>query len=192
MAQPQVFKLGYSSILVKNDEFGDGYTNGLVAHPDEKQPLTVEAIRKIIDEAVIDVSETEDWNTGYIVGAVRGILEGDYKGKWEPNAPRVQCGSLTLHLNRWRFRDGYYNGQRDYEVSQEGQPSTRILTANELLRYLAHHDPQTNRYYFGEEDLSGLEDVLGQLVGYLCAALRPSPAQEHDTEPLPMTVCREA
>lgn len=192
MAQQQVFKPGHSTILVHDDEFGDGYTNGVIGYPDQERPLTVTAIRNLIEEAVADTSHAPDWNTGYIAGAIKGILEGDYKQQEEPDAPRVQFGSLTLHLNRWRFRDGYYNGQHDYEAGHDERTSPDLLTARELLRYIAHRNPETNTYYFGEDELSALEDVLGQLVGYLCAALFPKAAQEHDTEPLQIAALQEA
>jgi hypothetical protein len=96
----------------------------------------------------------------------------------------VQFGSLALHLNRWRFRDGYYNGQQDYEAGRDERTSPDILTARELLSYIAHRNPETHTYYFGEDELSALEDILGQFIGYLCAALFPKPTQEHNTEPL--------
>ena len=66
------------------------------------------------------------------------------------------------------------------------------MTARELLSYIAHRNPETNTYYFGEDELSALEDVLGQLVGYLCAALFPKPTQEHDTGPLQIAALQEA
>jgi hypothetical protein len=184
MAQSQAFKLGYASIVVKSDEFGNGYTNGLLAHSDQ-EAMTVEAIRAMIEEAVQDVSEPADWNTGYIVGAIRGLFEGNYKGEREYEAPCVQFGPLTLYLNRWRFRDGYYNGQRDYEVNHADQAAPDRLTAGELLAYIAHRDPATQVYYFGQDELSAIEDVLGQLIGYLCAAFSASMAHESVTEPLP-------
>jgi hypothetical protein len=46
--------------------------------------------------------------------------------------------------------------------------------------------------YFGAEELSALEDVLGQFIGYFCAALFAIPALEHDTEPLCMTDLQKA
>jgi hypothetical protein len=87
MAQQHVFKLGNSTIVVSNDEFGDGYTNGVIGYSDQVHPLTVEALRNLIGEAVADTYHTEDWNTGYIAGAIRGILEGDCKQNDEPDAP---------------------------------------------------------------------------------------------------------
>ena len=57
---------------------------------------------------------------------------------------------------------------------------------------IAQRDPQTDPHSFGEDELSALEDVLGQFIRSLCASLRPSPAKEHDTEPLPVTVLHVA
>jgi hypothetical protein len=94
-------------------------------------------------------------------------------------------------VNRWRFRDGYYNEQHDDEGNRNERTSRDTLTARELLSYIAHRDPETNRYFFGEDEHSALEDVLGQVGSYLCAALRPSPDKERATEPLPMTVLQE-
>ncbi|MBV9230602.1 MAG: hypothetical protein JOZ18_14930, partial [Chloroflexi bacterium] len=68
-----------------------------------------------------------------------------------------------------------------YRRQQQAQP-TMVLTACDLLHFVAHYDPQTRRYFFAEEELCTLEDVLGQLVGYLCAALFPR--QEKSTGPL--------
>lgn len=40
--QQAVFKLGMSTVLVPDEEFADGYANGLVAYPkDQDIPLTV-------------------------------------------------------------------------------------------------------------------------------------------------------
>src|SRR5258708_4417611 len=133
MAQQQVFKLGNSTIVVSNDEFGDGYTNGIMSYPDQARPWTVTGTRNIMGEAVADTCHTEDWNTGYIAGAIRGILEGDCKQQEEPDAPRVQFGSLTLHLNRWRFRDGYSNGQQDYKAAPNAPPPPHTFTPPKLL-----------------------------------------------------------
>ena len=126
----------------------------------------------------MDTEHTPEWNTGYIAGAIKGILEGDCKQDAEPDAPHIQIGSLILQLNRWRFRDGYYNGQHDYEGSRNDCTEPSMLTARELLSYIAHRDSETNSYFFGEDEHSALEDGLGQCVGYLCAALRPSPGEE--------------
>lgn len=189
MAHQKVFKLEHSTILVHDDEFGDGYTNGVISYPDQERPLTVTAIRTLIEEAVADTSHPPDWNTGYIAGAIRGIHEGDWKQQEEPDAPRVQFGSLILHLNRWRFR---YNGQHDYEAGRDERTSPDVLTARELLSYIAHRNPETNTYSFGVDELSALEDILGQLVGYLCAALFPKVAQERDCRSLGRAILQGA
>jgi hypothetical protein len=60
------------------------------------------------------------------------------------------------------------------------------------LVIVAHRNPETNTFFFGEDELSALEDVLGQFIGYFCAALRSSPDQAHQTEPLSITVLQEA
>ena len=61
-----------------------------------------------------------------------------------------------------------------------------------LLVIGAHRNPETNTFFFGEDELSALEDVLGQFIGYFCAALRSLPDQAHQTEPLSITVLQEA
>lgn len=81
-------------------------------------------------------------------------------------------------MNRWRFRDGYHNKQHDDEVSRNEPMSLDTLPARELLSDLAHRDSETNKYFFVEDEHCALEDVLGQFVGSLCAALRPSPGEE--------------
>jgi hypothetical protein len=55
-------------------------------------------------------------------------------------------------VNRWRFRDGYYNEQSDDEVGRNERMSRDTLTASELLSYISHRDAETNRYFFGEEE----------------------------------------
>ena len=76
------------------------------------------------------------------------------------------------------------------------------MTARDLLSYIAHRDPETKRYFFGEEALNTLEETLGQLIGYVCTALFPTlqivqqgeavPTHPHVTEPLPSTVLQDA
>ena len=180
MPNQNTFKLGNASILVESDEFADGHDNGLTSL-EETQPLTVAAIRTILVEALNDTIEPADWNTGYVVGAIRGIYEGS-PALWEtePEISSVQLGSLTLRLNRWRFSGGYYTGRQAYKMKQANRPSTRVVTATELLRSIACYDAETKQYTLAEAELSGLEDVLGQLVGYLCAALFPIATQEQD------------
>src|SRR5262249_13394116 len=130
-----------------------------------------------------------------IVGALRGIYEGHpsrWKWNMEPQAPHVQFGSVTLHLNDHCFRDGYELGQYDHDANQVERPAVRTVTATELLRYIAHYDPQTKQYSLIEEERSSLEEMLGRLVGYLCAALFPQSTKEHDTGPVPLIILQEA
>jgi hypothetical protein len=194
MATPHVTKFGKSTILVHDDDFSEGYSNGLIHHTNQESPLTVEAIRNMIAESFLDVLHTDAWNTGYVCGAIRGIYEGAYLQQDE-DAPSVQLGTLTLRLNRWRFKDGFFNGQEDYQESQNEQATPDTLTARDLLRYIAHRDSEKDTFFFGDDELSALEDVLGQLVGYLCAALFPhfpKPTQERDAKPLQAAILQEA
>src|SRR5260370_29693564 len=140
--QQAVFKLGKSTVLVPDDAFADGYANGLIAYPkDLNIPLTVTALRQIIAESMVDAQHPADWNTGYIVGAISGLREGDRRD--EPDGEEVHLGSITVRLNRWRFREGYYNGKLDYEEGQHERPCPAVLSARDLLRYIAHRHPQT-------------------------------------------------
>ncbi len=43
-------------------------------------------------------------------------------------------------MNRWRFREGYYNKQHDDEVSRNEPTSRDTLPSRELLSDLAHRD----------------------------------------------------
>ena len=192
MPNQNVFKLGYSSILVESDDFEEGYYNGYTTYPEEAQPLTVEAIRKMLATALSNTSETTDADTGYIIGVARSIYEG-HPSLWdtEPETLSVQFGSVTLRLNRWRFGNGYDEGQQAYEADHAERPSTRTVTAMELLRYAAYHDPKTNQYRITENELTHLEAFLGRFVGYLCAALFPTPTQGHKTESVPVTTLQE-
>src|SRR5260221_13874109 len=106
VSQQQVFKLGKSTLVVHDDEFADGYTNGNVAYPTTTQetPLTVERIRQIITESFLDSEHSNDWNTGYIVGAISGIREGSHSEE-HLECSQVQLGTVLLRLNRWRFRE---------------------------------------------------------------------------------------
>ncbi len=191
MAQLHPFKFGNATIFVENEDFADGYNNGFVGHPDNDQPLTVEVIRRLIVENLSDLQETPTWNTGYILGALAGIYSGSCCNE-EPDAPQVQLGLVTLRLNRWRFRDGYSIGQQDYQTRQAERPTPNVVTARELLDTIAYCDHVTQTYYLGAEELTALEDVLGQLVGYLCAALFSQTAQEHTTEPLSVAALQKA
>ncbi len=178
----QLFKLGKTTILVPDDEFADGYANGFVIHPEADQPLTVETIRTIITQSVFDVTHPVDWNMGYIVGALDGIRKG-MQSDHDPDARQVGLGALTLRLNNWRFREGYITGQGDYAALQDERTDPPLLSACDLLRYIAHRDRETDRYYFGEEELATLEELLGQLVGYLCAALFFTQEQSAELSP---------
>lgn len=73
---------------------------------------------------------------------------------------------------------------------QHERTSPDVLTAHGLRLYIAHRDSETNRYYFGEDELACLEETPGQLVGYVCTALFSK--QEHETSPMFMTVLPEA
>ncbi len=194
------FKIGNTTILVYNNEFADGYTNGFVAHPEAQQgePVSVEVISALVAESFLDVSHTRDWNMGYLMGAIDGIRLGNTPQE-DNESPYAQLGAVTLRLNRWRFREGYSTGQEDYHAGQHEQTSTPMLTARDLLRYIAHHDSNTDTYYFGESELNTLEETLGQLIGYLCAASFPVVGQAEmgevmpqHTEPLPVASLQEA
>jgi hypothetical protein len=184
MAPSTPFKFGNTTILIEHEDFADGYDNGYAHYPTENELLTVEAIHRLIVENLSDQAESPIWNTGYILGALTGIYVGRSHGD-EPHAPKVQLGPVTLHLNRWRFRDGYYIGQEHYRLCQTASPTPTTITARELLDLIAHRDPATQTYYFGQDELAALEDILGRLVGYLCAAFSASMAHESVTEPLP-------
>ncbi len=170
---PQMFKYGQSSILVHADAFEDGYSNGLLSPlSEETHLLTDTALYENIVKNILDVNASNEWNAGYILGTMHNLFLGK-RDHTEPDAPQVQFGSVTLRLNTWRFRDGFYTGQEDYQAGQDERESTQIVTAHDLLRFIAHQDPETKRYYFVEEEIDALEDMLGQFTGYLCAALFP-------------------
>ncbi len=104
----------------------------------------------------------------------------------------VQLGPVTLHLNRWRFQDGYAIGQQEYQVRQAERPTPTVVTARELLDLIAHRDPVAQTYYFGADELAALENILGQLVGYLCAALFSHTNEERTTGSLAVAALQEA
>lgn len=170
---PHPFKLGNTTILVHND-FADGYANGFITHPQAQQgePISLEMISELVAECFLDVSHTHDWNVGYLVGAIEGIRLGNSRRE-EAVLSSVRLGAATLRLNRWRFREGYYNGQEYYQAGQDEQSLPLILTARGLLSYIAHHDSKTDTYFLSENELNTLEETLGQLIGYVCAALFP-------------------
>ena len=115
------------------------------------------------------------------MGAISGIREGSHSEE-HLECPQVQLGAVLLRFNRWRFREGYLNGHLDYEAGKETLSSPDVLTARDLLCYIAHYDLDTNMYSFAEDQLATLEETLGQLIGYFCAALFPK--QEPTTGPL--------
>lgn len=114
-------------------------------------------------------------------GVISSLREGVHDT--HPFGREVQLGEVTLRLNRWCFRAGYENGQADYEQGQHERSSCAILSAQELLRYVAHYDSDTDLYLLGDEELCTIEETLGQLIGYLCSALFFVPVRT--TEPLP-------
>ena len=190
--QPQLFQYGNSSILVQSDDFEDGYFNGLLSHlEDELHPLTDTALFAWIVKNILDIKASNAWNTGYLLGSIRSLLIGT-RDLTEPEAPQIQLGAITLRLNNWRFRDGFYTGQEEYQAGQDEREPGQTVAAGNLLRFIAHRDPETKRYYFVEEEINALEDMLGQFTGYLCAALFPK--QEPRTAPLHhhVTVLHEA
>lgn len=173
ITQQHVFKLGKSTLVVSTDAFSDGYANGFVGYPnkEEAHPLTVDTIQRLILDSLFDQLQSREWNLGYIVGAISGLREVNHDTA--AASCDMQLGLVTLRLNRWRFREGYINGQADYEQGQHERPSRTVLTAQELLRYIAHYDTNTGLYVLGDEELCTLEETLGQLIGYLCSALFP-------------------
>ena len=184
--QSQSFQYGQSSILVSNDDFEDGYYNGLLSHlSDELHPLTDATLFVWIIKNILDVQASNAWNTGYLLGSIRRLLIGT-RDITEPEAPQVQFGSVTLRLNSWRFREGFCTGQEDALASLDEQSSQRVVTAHDLLRFIAHRDPETKCYSFAEEEINAVEDTLGQFTGYLCTAFFPK--QEPVTEPLQQNV----
>lgn len=178
MAQSHAVKLGHSTILVCDDEFSNGYSSGLLTYSEQELPFTSEALRTMIVDAMTDRTQTENWYIGYIAGAIRGMHEGVYPQREDPTAPFVHLDTLTLHLNRWRFRDGYYTGQGMYEARHYEHPAMNVLTAHELLSSIAHYDPEARSYYFDARELAALEDILGQFLGYFCAACCKQSAQQ--------------
>lgn len=171
--QSPSFQYGQSSILVQNDDFEDGYDNGLLHHPNEElHPLTDTAFFAWIVKNILDVRTSNAWNTGYLLGSIRRLLIGA-RDLTEPEAPQIQFGSVTLRLNNWRFREGFCTGQEDSLSSVDERSSQRVVTAHDLLRSIAHRDPETKRYFFAEDEINTVEDTLGQFTASLCTALFP-------------------
>jgi len=147
----QVFKLGATTVLTHNDGFADGYANGLVAHPQTaQQPLTDTILYELIVTKILDVHASNEWNTGFVVGALEGLRKG-HTTISAPDVPVVQCGDVTLRLNNWRFREGFLLGQEDRQADLADQEVTGTsLTARDLLSYIAHRDPDTKHYFLRE------------------------------------------
>jgi hypothetical protein len=191
MAEQHPFKYGRSTIVVEEDDFTDGYMNGYAVSPGEEDVWSVEALHRLIMECVSDTKESPAWNIGCLLGAIKAIYDGTPLE--EGYTPSVQLGPITLRLNRWRFHDGYWIGRQDYAADQDDRHPSNVLTAHELLSYIAHRDPATQTYYLGPDEVSAFEVIIGQLVGYLCAALFPQTGQDGETEQPPSsTVLQEA
>lgn len=189
--QLQLFKYGQSSLIVHSDDFEDGYANGLLDHLDhESSSLTATALAECIVKNALDSSASREWNAGYILGIALSLLLGT-PDTAEPAAPQVLFGPVTLRLNNWRFREGFYVGQDDYQAGQSERGCSPLVTANDLLRSVAHYDTQRQRYFFDQSELDALEDMFGRFTGFLCAALF-APTKERVTEPLSQVVLHEA
>ena len=172
MAQSrQLFKLGATTVLTHSNAFADGYGNGFVAYPQAaQQPLTDTMLYDLIVTNILDADASHEWNAGFVLGAIEGLRKG--RPVPTPDMAVVQCGTVALRLNNWRFREGFLQGQEDRQadLAEEEAPVT-TLTARDLLSYIAHRDPETGRYYLDNKILNMLEETLGQVVGYLCTAL---------------------
>ncbi len=192
----QFFKTGYTSILVPDedaDDFADGFSNGWVDYPPKDRLLTSDDIRRIILETFIDPGNSATWNTAYIMGAVRGIYEGGYYSNApEPEIPFIQLGNVTLRLNHPLFSAGWLCGYENYGASHAQHLAPQTVTAIELLRHIAHYNPKSRQYSLDEEHASHVEETLGRIIGYFCAALSPQSTQEQDTEPLQVAALQEA
>jgi hypothetical protein len=149
----------------------DGYGNGFVAYPHNAQePMTDSMLYDLIVTNILDSSASHKWNAGFVLGAIEGLRKG--RPVLTPEMKVVQCGTVTLRLNHWQFREGFLNGQEDRQadLAQEEAVPTSI-SARDLLSYIAHRDPATGRYSLGKEEIRMFEETLGQVVGYLCTAL---------------------
>jgi hypothetical protein len=169
-SQP-LFKLGATTVYTHGNDFADGYGNGFVAYPQfAQEPVTDTMLYDLIATNISDTSASHEWNAGFVLGALEGLRKG--RPVPTPETKVVQCGTVTLRLNHWQFREGFLNGQEDRQadLAQEEAVPTSI-SARDLLSYIAHHDPTTGRYCLGKEALRTFEETLGQVVGYLCTAL---------------------
>ncbi len=172
MAQSRsLFKLGATTVYMRSNDFADGYGNGFVAYPHNAQePMTDSMLYDLIVTNILDSSASHEWNAGFVLGALEGLRKG--RPIPTPEMKVVQCGTVTLRLNHWQFREGFLLGQEDRQADlaqEEAVPTS--LSARDLLSYIAHRDPATGRYSLGKEELHTFEETLGQVVGYLCTAL---------------------
>src|SRR5437660_9636213 len=128
-----VFKFGYSSILVPDSDFADGYSEGYTSYPlEDQEPLTPQAIRQLMVELLIDTSCTADFNTGYLVGKIRAIYESNACIiHMEQEVPRVSFGDMTLHLDHVPFHDAYYTGVTDYNANFVLRQCPGIIAEND-------------------------------------------------------------
>ncbi len=202
MAQSrQLFKLGATTVLTHSNAFADGYGNGFVAYPQTaQQPLTDTMLYDLIVTNILDTDASHEWNAGFVLGAIEGLRKG--RPAPTPDTSIIQCGTVMLRLNNWRFREGFLLGQEDRQADlaeEEVTPTT--LSARDLLSYIAHRDPETGCYFLDEKVLHTFEETLGQVVGYVCTALFSTlqateqeesvPTRSQVTEPLSTTVPQE-
>ena len=166
-----LFKFGTTTVYTHNDAFADGYGNGFVAYPhNATEPVTDTMLYDLIATNISDTSASHEWNAGFVLGALEGLRKG--RPVPTPEMKVVQCGTVTLRLNQWQFREGFLLGQEDRQADlaqEEAVPTT--LSARDLLSYIAHRDSATGHYFLGKEALRTFEETLGQVVGYLCTAL---------------------
>ncbi len=181
----QLFKLGATTVYTHSDAFADGYGNGFVAYPHNAQePMTDTMLYDLIATNISDTSASHEWNVGFVLGAIEGLRKG--RPVPTPEMKVVQCGTVTLRLNHWQFREGFLNGQEDRQadlVQEEAVPTS--ISARDLLSYIAHRDPATGRYSLGKEALRTFEETLGQVVGYLCTALFSTLQTNEQAESVP-------
>ena len=72
-----MFKFGATTVLTHNDAFADEYSNGFVGYPQSTpQPLTDTMLYELIVTNILDVHASNEWNTGYILGAFDGLRKG--------------------------------------------------------------------------------------------------------------------
>ncbi len=98
----------------------------------------------------------------------------------------IQWGNMTLLLDQQAFEVGYTHGRQYYfedaweEQKQEGR--NEALTAKDLLGLIAIRDEQGHYQLDDGRDKSafpsGVEELLGVLVGYLSGPLPPETHEE--------------